>query len=148
MTALVVPLCCWCYIGDVLIDWSSGFNIWLDELERRADAGQRRAQDQLDLVTAQLDYLQDLKTPPIDDTPTLKRVRQSGRYQVWRLSHPFRDGIAIRLIVWFPPDAPPVIVLFGNDKAQMGDVFYNSVGSRADQVIAAYLRQTDGGDDD
>jgi hypothetical protein len=45
-------------------------------------------------------------------------------------------------------DAPPVIVLFGNDKAQMGDVFYSSVGSRADQVIAAYLRLTDGGDDD
>ena len=41
-----------------------------------------------------------------------------------------------------------MIVLFGNDKAQMGDVFYNSVGSRADQVIAAYLRLTDGGDDD
>jgi hypothetical protein len=39
-------------------------------------------------------------------------------------------------------------VLFGNDKAQMGDVFYSRVGSRADQVIAAYLRQTDGGDDD
>lgn len=56
--------------------------------------------------------------------------------------------MAVRLIVWFPPDAPPVIVLFGNDKAQMGDVFYSSVGSRADQVIAAYLRPTDGGDDD
>jgi hypothetical protein len=38
---------------------------------------------------------------------------------VWRLSHPFRNGVAIRLIVWFPPDAPPMIVLFGNDKAQM-----------------------------
>ena len=132
----------------MLIDWSSEFNTWLDELERRTDAGQGQARDQLDLVTAQLDYLQELKAPPTDDTPTLKRVRQSGRYQVWRLSHPFRDGIAIRLIVWFPPDIPPVIVLFGNDKAQMGDVFYNSVGSRADQVIAAYLRHTDGGDDD
>jgi hypothetical protein len=95
-----------------------------------------------------LEYLQELEDPPIDDTPTLRRVRQSGEYQVWRLSHPFRDGIAIRLIVWFPPDAPPVIVLFGNDKGQMGDVFYNSVGSRADQVIAAYLRQTEGGHDD
>ena len=56
--------------------------------------------------------------------------------------------MAIRLIVWFPPAAPPVIVLFGNDKAHMCDVFYNSVGSRADQVIAAYLRLTDRGDDD
>lgn len=74
----------------------------------------------------------------------MKRVRQSGKYQVWRISHPYRNGIAIRLIVWFPPDAPPVIVLFGNDKAQMGDVFY----SRADQVIASYLRLTHGGGDD
>lgn len=76
--------------------------------------------------TAQLEYLQDLKEPPTEDTPTLKRVRQSHRYEVWRLSHPFREGIAIRLIVWVPPDAPPVIVLFGNDKAQMGDVFHSS----------------------
>lgn len=42
------------------------------------------------------------------------------------MSHPFRDGIAIRLIVWFPPSAPPMILLFANDKAQMGDVFYTA----------------------
>lgn len=141
-------VCCWCYICGVLIDWSSEFDRWLAELERRAADGHGRADKQLDLVNAMLDYLQDLKEPPTDDTPTLKRVRQSRKYQVWRVSHPFREGMAIRLIVWFPSDAPPVIVLFGNDKAQMGDVFYNSVGSRADQVIAAYLRLTDGGDDD
>jgi hypothetical protein len=132
----------------VLIDWSSAFDGWLSELERRAGEGHARSSEQLDLVNAMLEYLQDLKEPPTDETPTLKRVRQSRRYQVWRISHPFRDGIAIRLIVWFPPAAPPVIVLFGNDKAQMGDIFYDSVGSRADQVIAAYLRMTDGGDDD
>ena len=132
----------------MLIDWSSEFDTWLTELERRANEGHRRTIEQLDLVNAQLEYLQDLKEPPNDDTPTLRRVRQSGKHLVWRISHPFRDGIAIRLIVWFPPDAPPVIVLFGNDKAQMGDVFYNSVGSRADQVIAAYLRLTNGGGDD
>jgi hypothetical protein len=125
----------------VLIDWSKEFDTWVIDLERRAEEGQPRAQDQLDLVIAQLEYRQDLKEAPTSDTPTLRRVRQSGTHQVWRLSHPYRDGIAIRLIVWFPPDAPPVIVLFGNDKAPMGDVFYDSVGRRADQVIAAYLRQ-------
>ncbi|SNT60699.1 hypothetical protein SAMN05421812_112163 [Asanoa hainanensis] len=129
----------------MLIDWSSEFNTWLTQLEGRASDGDARALAQLDLVNAQLEYLQDLKEPPTDDTPTLRRVRQSGKYLVWRISHPFREGIAIRLIVWFPPDAPPMIVLFANDKAQMGDVFYSSVGSRADQVIAAYLRLTDGG---
>ncbi|WP_229072239.1 hypothetical protein [Actinoplanes sp. DH11] len=132
----------------MLIDWSSEFDTWLTELERRAAAGHSRAHDQLDLVNAMLEYLQDLKEPPVNDTPTLRRVRQSGRHQVWRISHPFRDGIAIRLIVWLPPDEPPLIVLFGNDMAHMGDVFYNSVGSRADQVIAAYLKLTDGGDDE
>lgn len=92
----VARICCWCYIGAVLIDWSTDFDRWLTELERRVAAGYDRAQDRLDIVTAQLEYLQDLKEPPTDDTPTLKRVSQSGRYQVWRLSHPFRDGIAIR----------------------------------------------------
>jgi hypothetical protein len=133
----------------VQIDWSRDFDRWLDQLEDRAVRKQGRAEDQLDLVNAQLEYLQDLKEAPTTDTPTLKRVRQSRTHEVWRLSHPYREGIAVRLIVWFPPDAPPVIVLFANDKAQMGDVFYHSVGSRADQVISAYLRETDdGGDDD
>ena len=122
----VARICCWCYIRDVLIDWSSEFDRWLTELERRADAGQGRAREQLDLVNAQLEYLQDLKEPPTEDAPTLRRVRQSSSYPVWRLSHPFRAGIAIRLIIWFPPEESPMIVLFGNDKAQMGDVFYNS----------------------
>ena len=47
------------------------------------------------------------------------------------MPHPFVAGIAMRLIAWFPPDRPGevVIVLFGADKAQMGDVFYNSVYS-------------------
>jgi len=130
------------------IDWSRNFDGWLDQLEDQAAQGDSKAQEQLDLVYAELEYLQDLKEAPTVDTATLKRVRQARTYEVWRLSHPFREGIAIRLIVWFPPDDPPVIVLFANDKAQMGDVFYNSVGSRADQVISAYLRETDGGDDD
>ncbi|MDI1461842.1 hypothetical protein QEZ54_12750 [Catellatospora sp. KI3] len=64
----------------MLIGWSSEFDRWLSELERRAEAGYGRAREQLDLVTAQLEYLQDLKEAPTEDTPTLKRVRQSGRF--------------------------------------------------------------------
>jgi hypothetical protein len=33
------------------------------------------------------------------------------------------------------------VVLFANDKASMGDVFYDSVGTRADQIITAFLNQ-------
>jgi hypothetical protein len=71
----------------------------------------------------------------------LKRVAQSRRYPVWRVAHAFVDGTAMRLIVWFAPQRPgqAVVVLFGVDKAQMGDVFYNSVGPRADVAIESYL---------
>jgi hypothetical protein len=37
-----------------------------------------------------------------------------------------------------------VVALFANDKAQMGDVFYDSVGSRADVAIARYRMATEG----
>lgn len=43
----------------------------------------------------------------------------------------------MRLIAWFPPQAPGrvVLALFAGDKARIGDVFYNSVGARADVAI-------------
>jgi len=62
---------------------------------------------------------------------------------VWRVAHPFDPVVAVRLIVWFPPAARTVVVaLFAGDKARMGDVFYNSVGPRADAAIRGYLYMT------
>lgn len=62
------------------------------------------------------------------------------------MAHPFRAGIAVRLIVWFPPERPDhvVVVLFAGDKANMGDVFYDSVGTRADAAIASYRMHSEG----
>jgi len=113
-----------------------------------AEAGDERALEQLALVEAELEVLQDLQAAPQWDTPTLKPVAQSRHYPVWRVAHPFVDGAAMRLIVWFPPKRPGevVIVLFGADKAQMGDVFYNSVGPRADAAIESYLFRIRGSD--
>lgn len=75
-------------------------------------------------------------TGPTAETPDLKRVRQSRNYQVWRTAHPYDPSIAFRLICWFPPDSDTVVAaLFAADKARMGDVFYNSVGPRADTAI-------------
>ena len=52
-------------------------------------------------------------------------------------------AIALRLVCWFPPDSSTVVVaLFAADKAQMGDVFYNSVGARADVAIRQWIFQT------
>ena len=128
-------------VVGVLIDWTGEFDCWYDRLVECAEAGDGRALEQLALVEAELEVLQDLQAAPQWDTPTLKRVAQSQRYPVWRVAHPFVDGTAMRLIVWFPPKRPGevVIVLFGADKAQMGDVFYNSVGPRADAAIESYL---------
>lgn len=67
----------------------------------------------------------------------------SGEYQVWRVAHPFEAGFAVRLIVWFPSDREVVVALFSADKANMGDVFYDSVGTRADAAIDSWKMQTD-----
>jgi hypothetical protein len=75
--------------------------------------------------------------------PDLKRVRQSGAYPVWRTAHPFDPAIAFRLICWFPPGSSTVVVaLFGPDKARISDVFYSSVGARADTAIRRWLNET------
>ena len=77
---------------------------------------------------------------------TFKRVRQSGTHEVWRVSHPFEKGIALRLICWFPPEKDTVVVaLFSGEKAAMGDVFYDTVGTRADQMIAKWLQEEERG---
>jgi hypothetical protein len=128
----------------VIIDAPQEFWSWVDTLENKADAGNQHASDQLDLVLALLKELEDLNEAPTKDeeTATLKWVRQSKRYLVWRVSHPYQDGVAIRLICWFPPEPHTVVVaLFAGDKARMGDIFYNSVGSRADALIDQWKRE-------
>lgn len=122
----------------MLIDWPAEFDAYLTRLEESTDPVD---QQRLDLLFAQLKVLERLDQEPVDETPTLKRVRQSRRYAVWRVSHPYREGIAIRLIVWFADDSRVVVALFAGDKARMGDVFYDSVGTRADDAIDKWKYQ-------
>lgn len=123
------------------IDWSREFDRQLDRLE--ADASER-GQRVYRLLTIMLKQLRDLNAAPTEDTAMIKRVRQSRRHSVWRVSHPYREGIALRLIVWFPPeDGQVVVALSAGEKASMGDVFYDSVGSRADQIIERWLEDTE-----
>lgn len=90
----------------------------------------------------QLRFLRTLDGEPEEETQRFKRVRQSKRYPLWRLSHPYDPDVALRIICWFDDESDAVVVaLFANDKASMGDVFYDSVGSRADQVIDEWKRQ-------
>ena len=66
----------------MLIDWTRDFGGWLDLVSERADRGDRYAQVVLELVTAELSVLQDLKSMPEVEAPTLRRVRQSRRNAV------------------------------------------------------------------
>lgn len=129
----------------MLIDWPQEFDRWLDRLEVEAKNGDQRSQLIYDLVSSELVRLQRLTDPPTPETETamLKWVRQSRRHRVWRVSHPYREGVAVRLICWFPPDSDTVVIaLFAGDKGRIGDVWYDSVGARADAVIDQWLRET------
>ncbi len=122
-------------ILGVIIDWPDGFDQYLDRLESTVAAGDRRARLVLDRILAELAVLQDLDGEPVEETATLKQaVRQSGIGSGgWRT--PTHAEVAVRLIVWFPPGDPGTVVV------AMGDVFYDSVGARADAAIGQWLFQ-------
>lgn len=126
----------------MLVDWTTEFDQWLDRLELAAESNPL-AQRQLDHVIAQLQALQELDQEPEAESASMRRVRQSRKYPVWRLSHSYDPGVAVRLIVWFPDNKHAVVALFAADKAAMGDVFYDSVGSRADAAIDTWKRKAD-----
>jgi hypothetical protein len=53
--------------------------------------------------------------------------------------------MAVRIICWFDDESDTVVVaLFAGDKAPMGDVFYDSVVSRADQAIDQWTFENEG----
>ena len=90
----------------------------------------------------EFNYLRNLATIPTEETATLKRVRQSRRFPVWRVSHPYDAETAMRMICWFDDESAEIVVaLFANDKLSMGDVFYDSVGTRADATIEQWLSE-------
>lgn len=124
----------------MLLDWSREFDAQYDRMEEdQSSLGVER----FNLLVFMLKRLQDQTVAPAGDTAMIKRVRQSRKYTVWRVSHPYRDGIALRLICWYPSETPGTVVvaLFAGEKAGMGDVFYDSVGTRADQMIDRWIAE-------
>lgn len=125
----------------MLIDWTDDFIRTWDQWEEEADAGSLVAHQRLELLVAMLAELQDLEhTPTAEDEPTFKPIRRSGTHRLYRISHPFRSRIAVRVVVWFHHDQALAVAVLLTDKAAKGDVFYDSVGSRADQIINQWMR--------
>ena len=132
----------------------SAFSVWYSRESKRVfgfrlvfssarSSPTHRVSMKLGLVAAELAVLRALNGPlPDKATADLKRVRQSGKYTVWRISHPYQTGVAIRLICWFLPGAKIVAVaLFTGGNGRIGDVWYNSVGPRADAIIEQWRRE-------
>lgn len=132
------------YTWGVIIDWPASFDAYLDRLDSDAARGDAVAKLTRQILAAQLQELQELDSEPVEEDAVLKRVRQSRRYQVWRVAHPFHPLVAVRLIAWFPPERPEsvVVALFAGDKKAIGDVWYDSVGARADAAIGQWKFQT------
>lgn len=126
------------------IDWPKRFGDWLDRVEADAEGGDARAKLIRKYVAEALTLLRELPSAPTRETERadLKWVRQSRRYELWRVSHPYHPDVAVRLICWFPPGASTVVVaLFAGDKARIGDVWYSSVASQADPLIDSWKRE-------
>lgn len=128
--------------GYMQVETSRQFKRWVEDLAGKASSGDQIALRAAQYVRDELGYLTGIEHEPHEDTATLKWIRQKKKYRAWRLSHPFDMDMAIRIICWFPPDEETVVViLFAGDKAPMGDVFYDSVGTRADQAIDQWKRE-------
>ena len=127
---------------------SRQFDAWVRRLLEKARGGDAVALATAKHLADQIAHLRNLVKPPEreEETARLKWVRQSRRYLLWRLSHPHDEHVAVRLIVWFDEEEDAaVIVLFAADKARMGDIFYDSVGARGDQVVDLWKSEKMGG---
>jgi hypothetical protein len=87
------------------------------------------------VANALLGALQALDETPIENSPPfIVRVRQARRYRIWRLGHPYRDDIAIRIMVWFD-GGEAVICLVAGNKAHLGDLWYDYAAPLAEAEI-------------
>ena len=134
-----------CHYGRVIVDWTREFDRWWSHVQSLAEARPDPTNARVfRLTVAQIQYLQDLSAEPLEETPTLRRVVRSSRYPLWWVSHPYETDIAVRLIVWFPPELDAVVVVaLGVNKAKMGDVFYDGAGRRADAAIDEWITETE-----
>lgn len=77
---------------------------------------------------------------PVEESVTFKRVQQARKHRLWRVSHPYRPNIALRIILWFPDPSSVVIALLGHNKAQTGDAWYGYAATQGQAIVDQYLR--------
>ncbi len=108
--------------------------IFFDQIEQ--EGGLRKA-----IFLAMLRRLYVMESEPEEDSPSMKRVRQAKRHRLWRLAHPYKEGVAVRLVVWFPPGQDKAVVaLAAFDKARIGDIWYDTATKTAEATVDQLLR--------
>lgn len=97
------------------------------------------------LILAMEDRLLELSTAPDDETAMLRRVVQARRHPLWRVSHPYRRGLALRIICFFPDKQTAVLALMGFNKHPVGDSWYSRAATEGQAMVDQYLREQEGG---
>jgi hypothetical protein len=89
--------------------------------------------------------LLELSGPPDEESATLRRVVQAKRHELWRVSHPYRRNLALRIVCFFPDVDTVVLALMGFNKHPVGDTWYGRAATEGQAMVDQYMRQQGGG---
>lgn len=125
---------------------TSGYTRW----RARTVSDQQHGEEAEVLLLAMEQRLVSLWAAPLEETAMLRRVVQARRHELWRVSHPYRRGLALRIICFFPdegtvcffPDEGTVVLaLMGFNKHPVGDSWYSRVAQEGQAIVDQYLRE-------
>lgn len=125
------------------IDLLDSFEARIRWDQEKAQKGDTAAKNRLAKYKAMLDLLVELPGKPSADTATLCRVRQAKRHELWRVAHAYDPEVALRIIVWFPPEGGVVVTVFSFDKAKLGDIWYDRAAVEGEAVVDKWIREHD-----
>lgn len=124
-------------MARVRITESSRYTQW----RAHAVADAQHGQEAEILLLAMEQRLLSLSGPPDEETAMLRRVVQARRHELWRVSHPFRKGLALRIICYFPNKHSVVLAVMGFNKVPVGDIWYSRAAQEGQAVVDQYLRE-------
>jgi hypothetical protein len=109
-----------------------GFGRWFQAVQ---DAEIARLANQLRRALTKLDER------PTEPTAHLTPVVQATRHNIWRISHPYQEGYAVRLLLWFPDDRDEIVIVFAGNKHPNHDVWYDRAIREAENTVDQLIRQ-------
>lgn len=120
---------------------SSGYSRW----RARTVADPQHGAEAEVLLLAMEQELLELRGEPDEETATLKRVVQAKRHPLWRVRHPYRRNLALRIICFFPDAETVVLAVMGFNKHPIGDTWYARAATEGQAIVDQYRREQQGG---